>query len=130
MPAGPVRFSILLALVALLGGCAAQTQQTERQLVAAGFQMRMADTPEKLTQIEALPQRKLVPKTHDGRPFFLFADAKHCKCLYVGTERAYRRYTRIAMLKHALDEQREIAEAREAAAMNLNAWGPWAPWWY
>jgi len=67
---------IPLLLIALLAGCAStqrgQAEKTERQLIAAGFQMRLADTPSKLAQLEALPQRKLTPHDHEGRPFFLY----------------------------------------------------------
>ena len=121
-----------LALLAAGSGCAtrADVMKTERELSAAGFQMRLADTPEKLEQIKALPQRQMVAREHLGRPFFLWADAKDCKCLYVGTERAHRRYARISLIGDALQTRRETAEAREAAAMDLDSFGPWAPWWF
>ncbi len=49
-----------------LAGCAAMqqdnTQTTEQTLAAAGFQMKLADTPAKLAQLQSLPQRKLVPQ--------------------------------------------------------------------
>ncbi len=133
MFSSPVRLVSILLLVTVLPGCAAMQRRkahdTERQLMAAGFQMRLADTPEKLDQIQAMPQRQIVPRQHGGLPVFVYADADYCKCLYVGTERVYRRYERIALVKGLVDERRETAAMQEDAAMNLGAWGPWAPWW-
>ena len=40
---------------------------TERMLTAAGFQMRLADTPAKLAQIGAMPQRTVTPRAHGGQ---------------------------------------------------------------
>jgi len=121
---------ILMTLCLLLGliGCAAMqehdTLQNERSLAAAGFQMRLADTPKKLAQLQALPQRKLIPREKDGQTYFMYADAEDCKCLYVGTDRAYQSYERLAT------EERIQQERVEAAAdWDLEAWGPWAPWW-
>ena len=54
---------LIAALVALFTvACAGQAMQTERMLAAAGFQMRMADTPEKLARLAKLTQRELMPK--------------------------------------------------------------------
>ena len=124
------RISTLVSLGALVGCASMNVQQTEREMMAAGFQMRLAQTPQQQVQLEAMPQRQIVTQDHEGKPFFVYADAKHCKCVYVGTERAYRRYTRISMVDNRLEERREIAEARASAAMDIDDFGPWAPWWY
>jgi len=110
----------------LLGGCAAiqqsQAMDTERALAASGFQMKMADTPQKLAHIQALPQRKLFPQTIDGAVRYVYADASYCKCVYAGSQKSYQNYAK-------LQEQQEIAETNAMAA-DWGAWGPWGPWLY
>jgi hypothetical protein len=118
-----------IAMLAALGLASCATQeaiQTERMLSAAGFQMKLADTPEKLAYLDTLQQRKLFPAEHDGAVHFVYADAKSCKCLYVGTERAYRHYERLAYRKEIADERVEAAQLR---SMDWGMWGPWGPWW-
>lgn len=124
----------VLLVVTITSGCASLTNgkdiETERLLAAAGFQMRLADTDAKLAKLSQMPQRKVAPQQHDGRTFYMYADEKHCKCLYVGTQRSYDRYERLA-LAHELSVRRlETAEDRQAAAMDLSSWGPWGPWWW
>ena len=91
---------------------------TERTLAAAGFQMKLADTPEKLTHLGTLePQRKLVSYTQDGETRYVWADGKYCKCLYAGSEQAYQRYQNLAIQQKLGKEQLLAAEANEEAAI-------------
>ncbi len=127
---GTVRFTAILAILGIiLAGCAAlQNQQaieTERLLAAAGFQMRFADTPEKLQHLKTLTQRKLTPHQRDDKVYYVYADATSCQCLYVGTEKAYQRYQDLALQKEITEEQRVAAEMNEDAAMDWGMWGPW-----
>ena len=119
--------------IALAAGCAAiqksDTLDMERTLSAAGFQMNLADTPERLAQLASMTQRKLVPHQKDGDIRYVYADATYCKCVYVGTEKAYQRYQKLAIQKQIADEQRQAAEMNQDAAMNWDTWGPWGPWW-
>jgi hypothetical protein len=119
----------LLATFALLisAGCAAiqksDTMSTERTLAAAGFQMKFARTPEQIEKANALAQRKLTPTPGpDGQNLFVYADAQYCKCVYVGTEKAYDRYRK-------LEIKQQIALNEETASMNWGAWGAWGPWY-
>jgi hypothetical protein len=110
-----------VAMVALMvcAGCASMAADKERTLAAAGFRMKFATTPEQIAKVESLPQRKLTPTPGpDGKNRFVYADAKYCKCLYVGTEQAYDRYQKLAV-------KQQIAENEEAASMNWGGWGPW-----
>jgi hypothetical protein len=129
----PLVISATLVFVAVLGGCAAieksDAMDAERLLTVAGFQMRLADTPEKLAETQKLPQRTLTPQDHEGRTVFVYADAEFCKCLYVGTAEADRRYQRLALVRGLEIQRRETAEAIEGDAMNLDAFGPWYPWY-
>jgi len=116
----------LVFATSLMGGCAWISTQgaisAERSLAAAGFQMKLATTPEQFAALKALTQRALFPKERNGQVLWIYADAGYCKCIYVGTQKAYGRYQR--MLK-----KEQIAEAQEAAAMNWGMWGAWGPWY-
>lgn len=128
--------AILITSIAIVGllasGCSTNSQaiETERLLAAAGFQMRLADTPDKLTRLTAQPQRTLVPHNQDGKIMYSYADAKVCKCIYVGTERAYGRYQKLALVHEDSVRRLQAAQYQEDAAMDMSTWGPWGPWWY
>jgi hypothetical protein len=138
LPATFVRIAVVAVVSGFaLAGCAwlqnMEADDTEQVLSAAGFQMKPADTPEKLAHLQTLTQRKLVPHERDGRLYYVYADANHCKCLYVGTEQAYQRYQKFALEKQIANEQREAAQMNMDAAMDWNMWGPWGtggfgPW--
>lgn len=123
------------AVAVALTGCASIANQsamdTERRLSAAGFQMKLADTPEKMARLKTITERKIIPKTMDGRTVFVYADATSCKCIYVGSEANYQAYQRLSIQQNIVNEQRATAEAAQASEMNWNAWGAWPrPMWY
>ncbi len=126
----------LFVLAALLVSCAAIEKQNsmdkERLLAASGFKMKLADTPEKMTALEGLPQRKLVPQVHEGKNYFYYADAEFCKCLYVGSEKSYQKFQQLATQQKMAEDYRWAAQANMEARMNFGMWGPWGPWgpWY
>ncbi len=119
---------------ALLSGCAAmrkdETMSVERTLAAAGFQLKFADTPERIDELAILPQRTLVPQQRDGKLFYVYADPEYCKCLYVGTEAAYQRYQKLALQQKLAKERVEAAQMNDDASMNWGMWGNgWGPWY-
>lgn len=129
-----LKTSIAVALVAvLMAGCAstetADAMNIERRLSAAGFQMKLADTPEKTAHLNRLAQRRLVPMDKDGATVFVYADGEDCKCVYVGSEANYQEYERLSIQQHVVDEQRmtaaDINMAETNAAMNWDMWGAW-----
>jgi hypothetical protein len=91
------RIKILLilapALITALAGCAGKpvnkTLQAEEALAAAGFQLKMADTPAKVERISRIPQKRVVRAMIKDREFYLWADAAGCRCYYKGTHRNY-----------------------------------------
>jgi hypothetical protein len=111
------------ALVAL-SGCATirahEAASTERLLAAAGFQMRPADSPERLQDLATMPPFKVVSRSKDGNVVYTFADPENCHCLYVGGPKEYSAYERLRV-------EREIASEMNEASMNWDMWGPW--WW-
>ncbi len=122
---------LLLAAASLAAGCAAmrraQAEDTEAVLVAAGFQMQPANTPDRMAHAQALTQDKLVAHLKDGQYFYVFADADGCKCLFVGDAAAYQRYQSLAVQKEIAEDQRAAAAMNENAAMD---WGLWGPFWW
>ena len=123
-----IGLTIAVALVATLG-CAATTIDNERLLAAAGFQMKLAQTPDQQARLKTMTQHELVPFEHDGQLRYVYADAKYCKCIYAGTEAAYQRYERLALKQRMANDQIQAAEMNEAAAMNWGMWGAWGPWY-
>jgi hypothetical protein len=125
----PCGLAIAAVGAAALAGCTMirnyEANQKEQMLAAAGFTMKLADTPEKLAHLQTLAQRKLVPYPRNGKVYYLYADALSCKCLYVGDEKAYQRFQQLALEQRIADEEREAAAMNEQAAMNWGMWGPW-----
>jgi hypothetical protein len=116
-------------------GCASiqnsEAIKTERVLAAAGFQMRLADTPQKLAKVEAMTQRKLVPHQKDGETMFVYADATACKCVYAGTQQANQRYQQLAIQQKLANQAENTAALNQDSAMDwdgmggMGGWGPW-----
>jgi hypothetical protein len=109
-----------------LAGCAAMEKSeavnTEQLLAAAGFKMKLADTPEKIAHLKTLTQLKVVPHDRNGKMYYVYADAADCQCLYAGNQEAYQRYENLAV-------KQNIAQMNEAASMDWDMWGPWEPGW-
>jgi hypothetical protein len=86
--------TIALAAALAVAGCAGSpkdpTFQQMNALAAAGFDLKMADTPAKLERIKKLPQLRLAQVEHKGRQVYVYTDAQGCQCLYAGDEKAYR----------------------------------------
>ena len=133
---GKGALGLLLALIALttmMTGCASQgtmpaTMQTQLDLGSCGFTWKIADTPEKMKQLEALPQRQIVPHQKDGKIYYIYADARDCKCVYIGDEKAYQQYKQFVADKR-LDRKDDIAAEQAATiTMDLGFWGAFGPW--
>ena len=119
------RCAVLFAAALLaLSGCATlhahEAATTERLLAAAGFQMRPAESPERVRDLAAMPPLKVVSRSQDGNVVYTFADPENCHCLYVGGPKEYSAYERLVV-------EKEIARETSAASMNWEVWGPW--WW-
>ena len=99
------------------------TRTTEQLLAAVGFQMKLADTPEKLANLRTLtPRRTLIPQTHDDRVYYIYADPDLCECLYVGTSAQYQR-----ALQKSFETDQLIAIQQQLPIV----WGLWGSWpWF
>jgi hypothetical protein len=120
-----VRILIVVALLSL-AGCASYAERYAQQgLEAAGFERRVADTPEKLVSLQALTQRKILVYQRQEGLYFVWPDTRFCKCLYVGTEAQYQRFVRLGFEQKLERERLTAAEEREAASLFERSWGPW-----
>jgi hypothetical protein len=115
---------VLLAVCATVSACAAQVQNKEDMLAAAGFTMVPANTPQRQASLSSLPPHKFVRQVRNNVVVYTYADPTICDCLYVGNQAAYDRYRENVFVKHIADEQQMTAQIYE---MN---WGPWGPGWY
>jgi len=131
MPAMHRTLGILLAgLVFAASACVTQEiKQTEPLLSAAGFKNKIAETPAQLANIETMVPHKLVPHQRDGETYWVYADPKVCKCVYVGNEKAYQEYQRLAFKQRLANQQEMTAAMNQDAAMNWGLWGGWGPWY-
>jgi len=119
----------LIALGMVITGCASQgTFQTQMDLGSCGFAWKIADTPEKLKQVESFPQRQIVHREKDGKVYYIYADARDCKCVYIGDEKAYQQYKQFVFEKRQ-DRKNDIA-AEQAATITMDSgfWGAFGPW--
>jgi hypothetical protein len=128
-----MRSAVVVAVVlALSSGCATirrhSTLETEQMLSAAGFHMKLADTPEKLAHLQTLTPRRLVPHRQADQVYYVYADPEVCRCLYAGTEAQYQAYQQLALQKQRADEALMAAQTNLDASMDWGMWGPW-PWY-
>ncbi len=109
--------TIIMILIIALAGCSTtkglQVLETEHFLIAAGFQMRLADTPEKLEHLKTLTQKKLITYQRDEKLYYVYADATACKCLYEGTEEDYLRYKDLLHRKKQMNKEQRILDSQQ-----------------
>jgi len=98
-----------------------QVAQKEDLLAAAGFQVRVADTPQRLGAMKRLPPNKFVTRVVNGQPVYLYADPLVCRCVYFGAQQNWAAYRQEVLAKQLADE------AQLTAMMNQEAW-EWGPW--
>lgn len=118
-----IRFSILACLL-VITACASQQQlvgQKEDLLAAAGFQVRIADSPHRLAAMRSLPPNKFVTKVVNGQPVYLYADPLVCRCVYFGNQQNWGAY------RQEVFAQQLANEAQMTAILNQSDWD-WGPW--
>jgi hypothetical protein len=125
-------FVLTAASMALLfAGCAYTRRQhaehTEHLLSAAGFKLKLADTPDRLARIQAMPQRTLRPVRRQGKVYWVYPDVQGCTCMYLGTQEAYQQYRDLVVQQRMAQEEREAAEVDEDAAI-IDDDAVWESW--
>jgi hypothetical protein len=131
--AGATRHGALVSI--LLGVTALAACQTtppdvaayEDKLAAAGFVMRLANTPQRQAMLARLPPNQFLIRQNGDTLHYVYADPLVCGCLYVGTQQAYDQYRANQLQQHLLDEQRLTAQMYTDDAWSWGAWGPWRP---
>lgn len=115
------------AALLTLAGCGTirqhEASSTEQLLAAAGFQMRLADNPERAHDLDVMPPLKLVARSEDEGVRYTFADPYKCRCLYVGGAKEYSAYQRLVT-------EKAIAQERLWAEQDAMDWGLWGPWYW
>ncbi len=116
-----MRRALFIVVIALtVAGCATmprgETRSVEQMLTAAGFQMKVADTPEKAADLRTFPTRKMTVQRRGAASYYIYADPDVCNCLYVGTEPQYQEYQRLLLKK-------ELADERLDESRNSGLWG-------
>jgi hypothetical protein len=138
--AGMVKYIIVAAiLIVVLAGCAAnpeqKAQEMEHLLIAAGFQMKLADTPQKLEHLKTLNQLKFIRHQREGKVNYFYADANECQCIYTGDEKAYQRFREFAYGAKLDHEQHRGNVMREGSGLDATSAvddageGMAEPWW-
>ncbi len=136
-------FIISIAFLSLLiTSCAILEEQwanqTEQELIAAGFITKLANSPEKLEKLDAMKQRTIVLHDRNGTNFYIYAD-NNKNCIYIGNNKSYQKYQNIKIQKElAAQAAQTAADNRTAAsynqmtaeqnAMDWEMWGPWGPY--
>src|SRR5258707_1118259 len=100
LPAAGLLTALALAACATSGG----GMSKEDMLSAAGFKIKIADTPEKMAELRKLPALTFVQRDHNGKQLTLYADPKGCKCVYYGDQAAFQAYHQELFAKHLVEE--------------------------
>lgn len=101
----------------------------ENSLLAAGFEVRPANTPERQEMLSRLPKRTFVRNVQGDNVAYVYADPAGCNCLYVGTQQAYGTYQRDKQDARIAQQQEFAAQAYQDDRWNWGAWGPWGDSW-
>ncbi len=128
----PGRAGLALAAVAgaaLLSACQTTTPApTGNLLTAAGFTMKVADTPARQAKLAAIPSGRLIARTVKGKNMYVFADPKGCNCVYVGDEAAYQNYRQLGRNRSVPSDRMLVAEMNAENSWDFNSIGPGPNW--
>ena len=113
-----------VVVVLFLAGCAGHsTQRTEDLLSAAGFDVVVASTPQRLQHLATLPPYKMVRIQRNGKERYVYADPAQ-KVIYVGGDFAYARYRDLRLSKNLAEQNIQDAEFNAERAAEWDVWGP------
>jgi hypothetical protein len=87
---------LFIFTASFLIGCAGTGKMTafqmDEMLARSGFQLRTADTPEKLDLLKSLPKNRFLHKKRNDKELYFYVNDASCRCMYIGNEKAYRRF--------------------------------------
>ena len=105
-------------------GCAMIKRQdakdTQLLLLKSGFLPRHAQTPEHMARLKTLTQRKIVRHENNDAVEYVYADARFCECVYVGSEEAYQNFIELFKRQKAIENERIWVKAGRQERVN---WG-------
>ena len=121
-----------VALMALATGCATSkekqaVQQTEKMLLASGFKIIPATTPDQQQQLKTLPAGRVSAVRRKGQAYFVYP--VHAQnILYVGKNAQYLAYQQLAQKAQVqvLVHQEDQAIDRSLSSPGWEA--PWGDW--
>lgn len=120
-----------ISLVLALTGCSAiereEVRETENLLAAAGFKIKVARTPKRLAQLNAMTQHRMLRRLHNGRLMYVYPDAAGCGCFYFGTHVEYDRYKKLARERQIAEAKLRVSGVNDDTAMEWGSWGPRGP---
>jgi hypothetical protein len=120
----PLYYAAIASLLLGVAGCATPQQQVAQKedlLAAAGFQIRVADSPHRIAAMKSLPPNKFVTRVRNGQPVYQYADPLVCRCVYFGTQQNWDAY------RQEMFQQQLANEAQMTAIMDQESWD-WGPW--
>ncbi len=125
-----LRAILAAGAVLVLSGCAQEIiSQKSDMLVAAGFRVKTADTPERIRSLQTLPPNRLVQEQLNGHEVWVYSDPVVCRCLYVGTPEDYQHYQQLKFQQNIVNAQVEAAQLNSMGwGYGPYGWGPWGPW--
>jgi hypothetical protein len=111
--------AMTVAVGFLLAGCAtspggapgASASQADL-LQQAGFKVYTANTPSKLTYLNALPAGQVVANQYQGQSHYLVCTNPGTRQCYVGDEAAYQRYQQLALQAAISQDQSRVSNQR------------------
>ena len=109
---------LTLSIIACAATRDSKIVDMQKLLTAAGFKMGVADTPQKLAELEKLPQGELVPREDGTKLVYIYADAQKCSCAFVGDEQAYQKYQKLTRAKQIADQDRREAVRNKQREMD------------
>ncbi len=60
----------------------------------------------------------MVPHEEGDKLVYIYADAKNCKCAFLGDEEAYKRYQKVTQTKQTADKDRRDAVRNKQSQMD------------
>ena len=125
-----MQVTVLIILSMLISGCAFQQTRVglrpsdmERMLSASGFVRNPADSPEKMAEVDSLPQRKVFPQPEGDEIYYVYADSTYCRCLYVGDGLAFARFEELIREENYSRGQCIDDRLRQRSEQAWQAWG-------
>ena len=121
----PICLLAAIGLLLAIAGCAVpptQVAQRGDMLTAAGFQVRVADSPHRVDQMKRLPPNKFVTRVRNGQKVYLYSDPPACNCVYLGTQQNWDAYQQQLAARQMAKEE-EISAAESQAEWDFGAWG-------